>query len=142
MRRPGQRKGRRGRDALGQTAPRAAATHATPEPPPSSPEGPSAPPKQTLPSPFCIPPPSQVKRIEAAGGRVLGGRLVTGFEADPNTGAVAAVTARDVVTGAEEAFQADAVVSAIGITGGGLFWRLFGGWSGGLFGGGLGGLAF
>jgi glycerol-3-phosphate dehydrogenase len=73
---------------------------------------------------------------------VLGGRLVTGFEADPNTGAVAAVTARDVVTGAEEAFQADAVVSAIGITGGGLFWRLFGGWSGGLFGGGLGGLAF
>ncbi|GBF97597.1 amine oxidase [Raphidocelis subcapitata] len=59
-----------------------------------------------------------VKRIEAAGGRIRAGRLVTGFESDPlKGGAITAVTARDVASGAEESFPADAVVSAIGVTG-------------------------
>lgn len=67
--------------------------------------------------------PAQVKRIEAAGGAVRGGRLVVDVTGDAASG-VTGVTARDVVTGEIETYPADAVVSAIGVTGGwaGLGW--------------------
>lgn len=61
--------------------------------------------------------PQQVKRIEAAGGRIMGGHLVTDFEADPASGAITRVLAKDVTSGAAVSFEADAVVSAVGVTG-------------------------
>lgn len=60
---------------------------------------------------------TQVKRIEAAGGTVAGGRLVVDLVSDESTGGISAVKARNVATGEEESYPADAVVSAIGVTG-------------------------
>jgi len=52
---------------------------------------------------------------EAPGGRVLGGQLVVGVEADG--GRVTAVRARDAKTGAETRHEADAFVFAVGVRG-------------------------
>ena len=61
----------------------------------------------------CI---SQVGRIERAGGKVVGGRLVSDLQLNQATGAVSAVVSRDR-EGNQTVHEADAVVFAIGITG-------------------------
>lgn len=59
-----------------------------------------------------------VDRIRAAGGQVLGSKLVVGLETvEGGGGAVTAVTTRDTQTGEMSRHEADAVVFAIGITG-------------------------
>ncbi|CAL8469873.1 g9415 [Coccomyxa elongata] len=57
-----------------------------------------------------------VRRIEAAGGNIAGGRLVSGLQLDSLTGDVSAVVSRDR-SGDETVHPADAVVFAIGISG-------------------------
>ncbi|KAG2443456.1 hypothetical protein HXX76_001813 [Chlamydomonas incerta] len=58
-----------------------------------------------------------VERIRAAGGRVLGSRLVTGLTTDPKTGEVVSVEAADRSTGETYSYPTDALVFAVGITG-------------------------
>ncbi len=58
----------------------------------------------------------QVRRIEAAGGNIVGGRLVSGLQLDELTGDVSAVVSRDRA-GNETVHPADGVVFAIGISG-------------------------
>lgn len=57
-----------------------------------------------------------MRRIEAAGGNIAGGRLVSGLQLDSLTGDVSAVVSRDR-SGNETVHPADAVVFAIGISG-------------------------
>ncbi|EIE25692.1 FAD/NAD(P)-binding domain-containing protein [Coccomyxa subellipsoidea C-169] len=57
-----------------------------------------------------------VRRIEAAGGNIVGGRLVSGLQLDELTGDVSAVLSRDRA-GDETVHPADGVVFAIGISG-------------------------
>lgn len=57
-----------------------------------------------------------MRRIEAAGGNIVGGRLVSGLQLDALTGDVSAVVSRDR-TGNETVHPADGVVFAIGIGG-------------------------
>ena len=59
----------------------------------------------------------QVARIERAGGSIRGGRLVSDLQTDPLTGNVTAVVSRDR-EGHNTVHPADALVFAIGITGG------------------------
>lgn len=58
----------------------------------------------------------QVRRIEAMGGNIVGGRLVSGLQTNGSTGDVTAVVSRDRA-GNETVHPADAVVFAIGIGG-------------------------
>ncbi|KAI8468019.1 MAG: hypothetical protein J3K34DRAFT_454404 [Monoraphidium minutum] len=58
-----------------------------------------------------------VDRIEASGGVIAGGRLVVDVVAGGPGGGLSEVRARNVTTGEVESYPADAVVSAIGITG-------------------------
>ena len=58
-----------------------------------------------------------IEKIELRGGQIKGGRLVTGIALDEQTGAVCSVTARNVKTGTEEVYSADAVVLAISVSG-------------------------
>jgi hypothetical protein len=80
--------------------------------PPAAPRG-----RVVRPSPASLHPRSQVERIEAAGGRVAGGRLVTDLVPRDGGGGIREVVARNVTTGEVEVFPADAVVSAVGVTG-------------------------
>ena len=59
---------------------------------------------------------AQVRRIEAAGGSIQGGRLVSGLQVDDLTGDITAVLSRDK-DGHTTVHPADALVFAIGITG-------------------------
>ncbi|GFR52690.1 hypothetical protein Agub_g15316 [Astrephomene gubernaculifera] len=56
-----------------------------------------------------------VERIRAAGGRVLGSRLVTGFSTDPESGEVRSVEAVNRDTGEVFSYPTDAVVFAVGV---------------------------
>ena len=58
-----------------------------------------------------------IQRIEAQGGTVAGSRLVTDITIDPLSGHVDAVIAKNVDTGNEEVYEADAVVFAVSISG-------------------------
>lgn len=58
-----------------------------------------------------------VGRITAAGGRVLGGQLVTDLVPGADGASVSAVVSRDVSTGEVTSHECDAVVFAIGISG-------------------------
>ena len=57
-----------------------------------------------------------MRRIKAAGGNIVGGRLVSGLQLDELTGDVTAVVSRDR-SGSEIVHPADGVVFAIGISG-------------------------
>ncbi|EFN58666.1 hypothetical protein CHLNCDRAFT_29963 [Chlorella variabilis] len=57
-----------------------------------------------------------IERIKQSGGKIRGGRLVSGIKTDAG-GAVTALVSRDAATGAEERHEADAVVFAISISG-------------------------
>ncbi|KAI7840340.1 hypothetical protein COHA_006122 [Chlorella ohadii] len=57
-----------------------------------------------------------IEHIKRQGGKVQGGRLVSGLETD-GLGNIAALTVRDTATGLEERMEADAVVFAISIAG-------------------------
>jgi uncharacterized protein with NAD-binding domain and iron-sulfur cluster len=57
-----------------------------------------------------------IARIEAAGGSIRGGRLVSGLATDA-AGRVTSVTARSTADGTEEVYEADAVVFAISVAG-------------------------
>jgi len=58
-----------------------------------------------------------VQRIQAAGGAIKGSRLVTGLNVDDN-GAVTGVVAKNMSAGgAEEVYEADAVVFALSVAG-------------------------
>ena len=63
---------------------------------------------------------AQVRRIEAAGGQIQGGRLVSGLQVDEVTGDITAVLSRDT-DGNTTVHPADALVFAIGITGPSLY---------------------
>jgi uncharacterized protein with NAD-binding domain and iron-sulfur cluster len=58
-----------------------------------------------------------IEKIEASGGELKGGRLVSGIDVDPSSGAVTSVVAINKETGNEEVYETDAVVLAISITG-------------------------
>eukprot|EP00798_Chlamydomonas_sp_ICE-L_P018499 gene18499-24997_t len=58
-----------------------------------------------------------VDKITAAGGNVVGNRLVTGLVSDPTTGEISEVQAIDKETGEKLVYKSDAVVFAVGITG-------------------------
>ncbi|PSC69064.1 amine oxidase [Micractinium conductrix] len=57
-----------------------------------------------------------IERIKQQGGKIQGGRLVSGIETDA-AGNVTALVARNTASGAEERYEADAVVFAISIAG-------------------------
>ncbi len=59
-------------------------------------------------------------RIKAAGGSIQGGRLVSGLQLDAATGSVTGVLSRDR-EGGTTVHPADALVFAIGVTGGCFF---------------------